>query len=123
VDQVLSQYPAQVMLIDDQQPIERARGAGCRSSVRRRHSLWGLRRAGENPDAVCGEYGVEGLGERPRTIPDQELDRSGALADFVHVDTVLLRRIYVLIVIEHGTRRAHLAGVTAHPDQARNVPA
>ena len=37
-------------------------------------------------------------------------------ADFVHVDTVLLRRIYALIVIEHGTRRAHLAGITANPD-------
>jgi putative transposase len=37
-------------------------------------------------------------------------------ADFVHVDTVLLRRVYALIVIEHGTRRAHLAGITANPD-------
>ena len=52
----------------------------------------------------------------------------GVLAvDFVHVDTVLLRRIYALIVIEHGTRRVHLAGTTANPDgswttqAARNV--
>jgi putative transposase len=37
-------------------------------------------------------------------------------ADFVHADTVLLRRIYALIIIEHGARRAHLAGITAHPD-------
>ena len=38
--------------------------------------------------------------------------------DFVHVDIVLLRRIYALIVIEHGTRRVHLAGITANPDGA-----
>jgi hypothetical protein len=43
----------------------------------------------------------------------------GILAvDFVHVDTVLLRRIYALIVIEHGSRHVHLAGITANPDGA-----
>jgi hypothetical protein len=32
------------------------------------------------------------------------------------VDTVLLRRLYALIVIEHGTRCVHLTGITVHPD-------
>ncbi len=41
---------------------------------------------------------------------------AGILAvDFLHVDTVLLKRIYVLVFIEHGTRRMHIGGVTASP--------
>jgi hypothetical protein len=31
---------------------------------------------------------------------------------------VLLHRLYALIVIEHGTCRVHLAGITANPDGA-----
>jgi putative transposase len=38
-------------------------------------------------------------------------------ADFVHVDTMLLRRLSALIVIEHGTRGVHLVGITASPDR------
>jgi putative transposase len=44
--------------------------------------------------------------------------RSILAVDFVHVDTALLRRIYALVVIEHGTRRVHLAGFTANSDGA-----
>jgi len=38
--------------------------------------------------------------------------------DFLHVDTVFLRRISALIAVEHGSRRSHLIGVTAHPTGA-----
>jgi putative transposase len=38
--------------------------------------------------------------------------------DFLVVETVLLKRLYLLVFIEHGTRRLHVAGVTAHPTGA-----
>ncbi len=53
--------------------------------------------------------------------------KSVLAADFFTVETLWLRRLYVLFFIELSSRRVYLAGVTAHPDsawvaqQARNL--
>jgi putative transposase len=47
--------------------------------------------------------------------------------DFLTVDTLFLKRFYILFFIELATRRVHVAGITTHPDgrwvtqQARNL--
>jgi transposase InsO family protein len=119
--------------------------AGIRALVlemARDNPTWGYRR-------ICGE--LTGLGHvmAPSTVwkilKDAGIDpcplRAGpswsqflaaqassiVAVDFFHVDTVFLRRLYVLFFVEHGTRRVHLAGVTARPtgawvaQQARNL--
>lgn len=74
-----------------------------------------------------------GLGPAPRRAGPSWAEFLRAQAqgmwacDFFTVETVWLRTLYVLFFVELGSRRVHLAGVTANPDcawvsqQARNL--
>jgi putative transposase len=78
-----------------------------------------LRRHGIEPSPRrAGPTWAEFLQAQATTMP---------ACDFFTVDTVLLRRLYVLFFIELDTRRIYWAGVTANPagewviQQARNL--
>jgi putative transposase len=80
--------------------------------------------------AILHRAGVEPAPKRSALSWRQFLhaQAKGVLAvDFFTVDTVLLRRLYVLFVLEVGTCQVHVLGVTPHPagdwvtQQARNL--
>jgi putative transposase len=80
---------------------------------------WHRRLAARRYDTSSRRLRSWGIDPAPRRMAWRQFlhaQAAGILAaDFLHVDTVLLNRLYVLIFIEHDTRRMHLGGVTAHP--------
>jgi putative transposase len=110
----------------------------------RENSRWGYQRIhGEllrlgrrvSASSIRRMLRAHGLDPAPRRAPTTwrsflRQQATGIVAcDFSTVDTVFLRRVYVLFFIEFASRRVHLAGATDHPtglwvaQQARNLPA
>ncbi len=110
--------------------------AGLVVRLAKENPLWGYRRihggltkpglavAPSTVWEILHAAGIDPAPRRPGPTWRQFLHAQAArilAVDFLPVDTVLLRRLYVLIFIEHGTRRMYLGGVTSHPTGERTV--
>jgi putative transposase len=80
--------------------------------------------------AILKRHGVEPSPRRsgPTWAEFLTAQAKGLMAcDFFHVDTLLLRGLYVLVFIHHDTRLVRIAGITSNPvatwvtQQARNM--
>jgi putative transposase len=90
----------------------------------------GVRLAPSSVWAILQRHGIDPMPRRsgPTWLEFIQAQAATMMAcDFFTVDTVLLRRLYVLFFIDLDTRRVHLSGVTANPtgqwvtQQARNL--
>jgi putative transposase len=80
--------------------------------------------------AILKRHGIEPSPRRsgPTWAEFLATQAKGLIAcDFFHVDTVLLRRLYVLVFIHHDTRLVRIAAITSNPvaswvtQQSRNL--
>ena len=120
----------------------RGRSAGAGAAARERESGLGVPRiqgelvglgvklAASTVWRILKEAGIEPAPHRVEATWAEFLRRQAASileCDFLTVDTVFFKRLYVLFFIELATRRVHLAGITTNPDgpwvtqQARNL--
>jgi putative transposase len=90
----------------------------------------GIRLAASTVWAILKEEGIEPAPDRLEPSWTEFLRQQAASileCDFLTVDTLFLKRFYVLFFIELATRRVRLAGITTNPDgrwvtqQARNL--
>jgi putative transposase len=97
--------------------LERTRAGA--TSASRRTAARGVQVSASAIRSTLRRYRLDPAPWRTTTTWRAFLRQQGAgivAGDFFIVDTVWLRRLEVLFFIELGTRRVHVAGVTAHPD-------
>jgi transposase InsO family protein len=92
--------------------------------------LLGIKKAASTVWAILKEEGIDPAPRRSEQSWSEFLRAHAASVlecDFLTVDTLFLKRFYVLFFIGLATRRVHLAGITANPNgswvtqQARNL--
>jgi putative transposase len=90
----------------------------------------GIKLAASTVWTILRDRGIEPAPKRLETSWAEFLRQQAASileCDFLTVDTLFLKRFYVLFFIELGSRRVHPAGITTNPDgrwvtqQARNL--
>lgn len=90
----------------------------------------GIKLAASTVWRILKDEGIEPAPERMRTSWAEFLRQQAASileCDFLSIDTLFLKRFYVLFFVELATRRVWLAGITTNPDgrwvaqQARNL--
>jgi hypothetical protein len=112
---------AQVVLVDDQQTVQELPAEGAdhpfADGVRSRRP----RQAGENPDAVCQEYGVQGVGALTCTVPDQESDWRGALLE-IHQEVAGRLRCPRAVGVLGDAAQVNPAGAVLNDDQDIDAP-
>jgi putative transposase len=90
----------------------------------------GIKLAASTVWTILREAGIEPAPKRLEASWAEFLRQQAASileCDFLTVDTLFLKRLYILFFIEVATRRVHLAGITTNPDgrwviqQARNL--
>jgi transposase InsO family protein len=90
----------------------------------------GIKLAASTVWTILKEAGIEPAPRRFEQSWGEFLPQQAASileCDFLTVDTLFLKRVYVLFFIELASRRVHLAGITTNPDgrwvtqQARNL--